>query len=175
MMRTELEIERKYLIRMPDVAALAAMPGCVIWDVEQTYLDRGADGSSRRIRRIAVDGLVKYIFTSKLRVDAMSCEETEGEISPEEYASLAKQADPERRPVVKRRFRIPYEGQLLEVEVYRFWRDRATLEIELKDESQPVKLPEWLEVVREVTGEDAYKNLNLALHVPMEPIDGSRS
>ena len=33
MMRTELEIERKYLIRMPDVAALAAMPGCVIWDV----------------------------------------------------------------------------------------------------------------------------------------------
>ena len=170
MMRTELEIERKYLIRMPDEAYLAALPGCVIWDVEQTYLNRGADGSSRRVRRIEVGGAVKYLFTSKRRVDAMSCEETEGEISPEEYAALAKQADPERRPVAKRRYRIPYEGQLLEVDVYRFWSDRATLEIELKDEGQPVKLPDWLHVIREVTGEDAYKNLNLALHVPMEPI-----
>ena len=170
MMRTELEIERKYLIRLPDVAALAAMPGCVIWDVEQTYLNRGADGSSRRVRRIEVGGAVKYLFTSKRRVDAMSCEETEGEISPEEFAALEKQADPERRPVAKRRYRIPYEGQLLEVDVYRFWSDRATLEIELKDEGQPVKLPDWLHVIREVTGEDAYKNLNLALHVPMEPI-----
>ena len=174
-MRTELEIERKYLIRMPDEAYLAAMPGCVIWDVEQTYLNRGADGSSRRVRRIVVGGAVKYLFTSKRRVDAMSCEETEGEISAEEYAALAKQADPERRPVAKRRYRIPYEGQLLEVDVYRFWSDRATLEIELKDESQPVKLPEWLNVIREVTGEDAYKNLNLALHVPMEPIDGGNA
>ena len=170
MMRTELEIERKYLIRMPDEAYLAALPGCVIWDVEQTYLNRGADGSSRRVRRIEVGGAVKYLFTSKRRVDAMSCEETEGEISPEEFAALAKQADPERRPVAKRRYRIPYEGQLLEVDVYRFWSDRATLEIELKDEGQPVKLPDWLHVIREVTGEDAYKNLNLALHVPMEPI-----
>ena len=175
MMRTELEIERKYLIRMPDVAALAAMPGCVIWDVEQTYLDRGADGCSRRIRKIEVGGAVKHVFTRKRRVDEMSCEETEGEISPEEYADLAKQADPARRPVAKRRYRIPYEGQLLEVDVYRFWSDRATLEIELKDESQQVKLPEWLDVIREVTGEDAYKNLNLALHVPMEPIDGGEA
>ena len=172
MMRTELEIERKYLIRMPDVAFLAAMPGCEIWDVEQTYLNRDADGSSRRIRRIEVGGAVKYIFTHKRRVDEMSCEETEGEISAEEYASLAKQADPERRPVVKRRYRIPYAGQLLEVDVYRFWSDRATLEIELKNEDQQVALPEWLDIVREVTGEDAYKNLNLALHVPMEPIGG---
>ena len=172
MMRTELEIERKYLIRMPDAAFLAGLPGCVIWDVEQTYLNRGADGSSRRIRRIEVGGTVKYIFTRKRRVDEMSCEETEGEISAEEYAQLAEQADPERRPVVKRRFRIPYAGQLLEVDIYRFWSDRATLEIELKDEDQQVQLPEWLNVIREVTGEDAYKNLNLALHVPMEPIGG---
>ena len=172
MMRTELEIERKYLIRMPDAEQLAAMPGCVVWDVEQTYLNRGADGSSRRIRKIEVGGAVKHVFTRKRRVDEMSCEETEGEISAEEYAQLAEQADPERRPVVKRRFRIPYAGQLLEVDIYRFWSDRATLEIELKDENQQVVLPEWLDVIREVTGEDAYKNLNLALHVPMEPIGG---
>ena len=38
MMHTGLEIERKYLIRMPDEVELRAMPGCVVWDVTQMYL-----------------------------------------------------------------------------------------------------------------------------------------
>ena len=33
-----MEIERKYLIRMPDEAALRAMPGCAVWEIVQTYL-----------------------------------------------------------------------------------------------------------------------------------------
>ena len=174
-MHTGLEIERKYLICMPDEVELRAMPGCVVWDVTQMYLRRDPDGGTRRIRRVCTGGAVKYFFTHKRRIDALSCEETEGEISEEEYAALAAQADPERRPVEKRRLRIPWMDQLLEVDIYRFWSDRATLEIELKDEDQQVKLPEWLNVIREVTGEDAYKNLNLALHVPMEPIDGGNA
>ena len=172
MMHTGLEIERKYLIRMPDEVELRAMPGCVVWDVTQMYLRRDPDGGTRRIRRVCTGGAVKYFFTHKRRIDALSCEETEGEISEEEYAALAAQADPELRAVEKRRLRIPWMDQLLEVDIYRFWSDRATLEIELKDENQQVVLPEWLDVIREVTGEDAYKNLNLALHVPMEPIGG---
>ena len=172
MMHTGLEIERKYLICMPDEVELRAMPGCVVWDVTQMYLRRDPDGGTRRIRRVCTGGAVKYFFTHKRRIDALSCEETEGEISEEEYAALAAQADPELRAVEKRRLRIPWMDQLLEVDIYRFWSDRATLEIELKDENQQVVLPEWLDVIREVTGEDAYKNLNLALHVPMEPIGG---
>ncbi len=171
-MHTGLEIERKYLIRMPDVARLEAMPGCAVWDVVQMYLRRDADGGTRRVRRVCAGGEVKHYFTHKRRIDALSCEETEGEIAPEEYAALAAQADPDRRPVEKRRLRIPYMGQLLEVDIYSFWSDRATLEIELESEDQPVRLPDWLEVVREVTGEEAYKNFSLAHSVPMEPLGG---
>ena len=36
------------------------------------------------------------------------------------------------------------------------------MEIELRDESQPVVFPEDIEVIREVTGEEAFSNHALA-------------
>ena len=58
----------------------------------------------------------------------------------------------------------------MEIDIYSFWDDRATLEIELEREDQAPKLPEWLEIVRELTGERDYKNRYLAESVPMEDI-----
>ena len=59
----------------------------------------------------------------------------------------------------------------MEIDIYRFWNDRATLEIELESEQQAVILPPWLQIVRELTGECAYKNRFLAEKVPMEALD----
>ena len=165
-----MEIERKYLIRMPDEARLAAMPGCEIWEILQTYLTGCGNGYSRRVRRVRVSGVEKYIQTEKIRVSAMSARESEKELSREAYLKLMQEADPALNSIDKRRYRIPYKGQLLEIDVYTFWNDRATLEIELADEAQQPILPDWLEIVRELTGEPAYKNLYLARRVPMEEL-----
>ena len=59
---------------------------------------------------------------------------------------------------------------MLEIDLYSFWSDRATLEIELDSEAQAVRIPDWLTVVRELTGERAYKNRFLAEHIPMEEL-----
>lgn len=167
-MNTELEIERKYLIRMPDAARLEAMPGAQVWDIVQTYLTDGSDGGTRRVRSVRCGGETRYIRTDKLRVTPLSCAETEGAVSQAEYARMLKEANPALRPIEKRRYRIPYAGELLEIDLYSFWKDRATLEIELEREDQAVALPEWLEIIREVTGERAYKNRYLAEEIPME-------
>ena len=58
----------------------------------------------------------------------------------------------------------------MEIDVYSFWNDRATLEIELESEDQAPAIPDWLDVIRELTGERAYKNRYLAESVPMEEI-----
>lgn len=166
-----LEIERKYLIRMPDEAQLAAMSGCEIWDIVQTYLMDGADGSTNRVRSICTGGRVQYIHTVKRRLSDLSHEETECEVSREEYEGLLAQANPALHAIKKRRYRIPHEGQLLEIDIYSFWKDRATLEIELDGEEQAVILPEWLSIVRELTGERAYKNRFLAEEIPMEALE----
>lgn len=171
MMHSGLEIERKYLIRMPDVSALAAMPGCEVWEIVQTYLKDSGNGYTNRLRRVRTNGRESFIRTVKHRVNALSCEESEGEISAEAYARLMQDADPQLKSISKRRYRIPCEGRLLEIDIYSFWQDRATLEIELSHEDDAVCIPDWLHVVREVTGESAYKNLYLAREVPMENID----
>lgn len=166
-----LEIERKYLIRMPDEQRLRAMPGCEIWDLAQTYLMDGEDGSTRRVRSIAAAQGTVYVHTVKRRLSDLSHEEWEREISREEYERLLGDANPALHAIRKRRYRIPYAGQLLEIDIYDFWRDRATLEIELEREDQPAILPDWLSIVRELTGERAYKNRFLAEEVPMEDLE----
>lgn len=166
-----IEIERKYLIRMPDEALLAAMPGCEIWDIVQTYLMDGEDGSTNRVRSICTGGRVQYIHTVKRRLSDLSGEEYEKEISRGEYERLLLQANPALHAIEKRRYRIPHAAQMLEIDIYSFWKDRATLEIELEGEDQAVCLPEWLSLVRELTGERAYKNRFLAEEIPMEALE----
>ena len=165
-----MEIERKYLIRMPDEAALRAMPGCAVWDIVQTYLSDGGVGQTRRVRSIRTGGTTRYVYTFKRRINELTCEEREEELSAAEYEEMLREANPELHAIEKRRYRIPHRSQMLEIDIYSFWDDRATLEIELEQEDQVPELPEWLEIVRELTGERAYKNRYLAESVPMEDI-----
>ena len=166
-----MEIERKYLIRMPEEAALRAMPGCVVWDIVQTYLHDGGIGQTRRVRSIRTGGETRYIYTYKRRINELTCDEREEEIGAAAYEALLQDANPQLHSIEKRRYRIPYRGQMMEIDLYSFWDDRATLEIELEREDQAPELPDWLEMVRELTGERAYKNRYLAECVPMEDME----
>ena len=86
-----MEIERRYLIRRPDEAVLAARPGCAYTDISQTYL-RAAEGTTERVRRRGQDGQWRYSHTIKRRVSLMSHIEDECEISPDEYARLLRRS-----------------------------------------------------------------------------------
>ena len=169
-MPVQIETERKYLIHMPDEALIAALDGCEIWDIEQIYLQDGPAGETRRVRCVLSEGKRKYFRTEKKRVSALSSIEDEAEISKEAYEALKRQANPALSPISKRRYRVPYEGHLLEIDVYAFWQDRATLEIELTSEDIEAPQPDWLRIIRDVSGEIAYKNRCLAEKVPMEDI-----
>jgi len=56
----------------------------------------------------------------------------------------------------------------LEIDVFPFWRDRAFCECELQSEDEPLPLPDWLHVYREVTDDPRYTNRALARSVPDE-------
>lgn len=169
-MAVQIETERKYLIRMPDESLMAAMDGCEIWEIEQIYLQDGLNGETRRIRSVLCDGVRRCFRTEKRRVSALSSIEKESEIPEKDYLALKAEANPALNAIYKRRYRIPFEGQLLEVDVYAFWKDRATLEIELPAEDISPAIPEWIEIIRDVSGEIAYKNRCLAARIPMEDI-----
>ena len=42
------------------------------------------------------------------------------------------------------------------------WDDEAILEIELTKEGQEITLPDWVTVIKEVTGDERYTNASIA-------------
>ena len=164
------EIERKYLIRYPDIGTLKAQKGVEQWEVVQIYLTVSQPGETRRIRQVVSNGEIKYYKTFKRHLSSVKNEEDEGEIDQMEYIRLSKEQQPGCKPLNKTRYRIPYEGHVLEFDIYPFWDDRAIMEIELERENEGAALPDYVRVIRDVSGDLAYKNRHLARRVPMEAI-----
>ena len=160
------EIERKYLIRRPAEAWLEA--NCQGTDIIQTYLKTEAPGHSDRVRRRAGKNGVVYTHTVKRRITDLRREEQEREISETEYLSLLQRADPERRVIEKRRYVLAYDGKEFEIDVYPFWQDKAVMEIELSEETETVKLPPQIEIIRDVTADRRYTNAALAREIPVD-------
>jgi len=166
-MAVNFEIERKYLIYMPDSNLLEQ--SAEMTEITQTYL-LSEKGTTARVRKRGTDGKYTYTHTEKRRVNDIKRVETEREISPEEYRQYLQSADPGRNVIYKKRFCILYEGQLFEIDVYPFWTDRAIMEIEMEHEQQSVKLPPFVKLIREVSGDRRYTNASLAKEVPTELI-----
>lgn len=165
-----LEIERKFLIKMPDLSSLQAASNAV-WQIEQMYLQCFEKGEVRRIRRVTCAGKVQYFYTEKRHVSELSCEEREQKITAPEYEALQVQRCPGSQVIRKTRYRIAWDAHILEIDVYPFWQDRAILEVELGREDELFTLPAELQVYREVTGDIRYKNATLAFQIVTEPLD----
>ena len=127
------EIERKFLIEMPDLAALEKLPGCRRVEIEQAYLKTAAE---------------------KLEV--------EERLTQRAYKEMLEEAGDSLQLLHKTRYSLPWEGQVFQMNVYPFWQDKAIVKLELNEENALVQLPPMLQLIREVTGEREYKDYALA-------------
>ena len=157
-----MEIERKFLIRYPDLAWLESLPNCRKIDIIQTYL-LAPEGEEIRVRQRGEAGSYTYYETTKRRVSDLRRVELERRLTQREYLARLMEADPALRPIRKARYCLTWENQYFEIDVYPFWKDRAILEIELSDENAEIRFPKKLKILREVTGEEAYRNRALAM------------
>ena len=156
-----LEIERKFLIAYPDLRWLESLDNCRKVDIIQTYL-LAPEGEELRVRQRGENGSYIYFRTRKQRVSDTVRVEIEERLSQEEYLALLMEADPSRRPIRKTRYCLTYDSQYFEIDLYPFWDDRAILEIELKEENEQIRFPKEIQILREVTDDESYKNSNLA-------------
>lgn len=164
-----MQIQRKYLIRFPDLAWLEQQESCKRVEIIQTYL-YSADDEEIRVRQRGVDGHFVYYETKKRKINGVKRYIIERRLSYEEYLTCLLDADVQRRPVRKTRYCLTWENQYYEIDVYPFWKDRAVLEIELQQEDLEIRIPDQLNVIREITDEDAYKNAAISIKIPEEEI-----
>lgn len=158
-----LEIERKFLIRYPDIHRLEQIPGVRKVDILQTYLPQ-IDNQIRRVRKRTEGDKTDYWYTEKMRISDVVRIERESEISYDRYQELLATADADAQPIQKTRYYLYENDQCFEIDIYPEWSDKAIVEIQLQDENDEVRMPEVLEEIREVTRDPRYKNESLAFN-----------
>ena len=165
MERSGLEIERKFLIKYPDTEMLASLPSCKKIEISQTYIAGGV-----RLRKWVEDGRTTYIKTVKLHITDLTRIEKEEEIESAQYEEMMKTANKGSSTIEKVRYRYPYDGKILEIDVFPFWKKQAFLEIELEREDEEFSIPDFFEVIKEVTKDKRYRNSALSKSIPKEEI-----
>ena len=156
-----LEIELKFLIAYPDINLLQSLPTCRRIPITQAYLTTPEDGQFRvRKRGEGADAL--YIKTVKHKINDMKRIEIEDYITEDEYQAYLNRRDCLQGILSKDRYCLVWHGEYFELDVYPFWADKATLELELLSERQPYELPDFLHLIRDVTFDKKYRNKQLA-------------
>lgn len=161
------EIERKYLIEYPDIKKLENMSNCQKIDIIQTYLKSNND-KERRVRARGIDGDYLYYLTEKKEISKLKRVELERKLTQDEYIKYLMDADQKLHPIRKTRYCLTENNQYFEIDVYPEWKNQAIMEIELNDENQKVYIPKLINIVKEVTNDDSYKNYEMAKSMPKE-------
>lgn len=159
-----LEIERKFLVEIPDWSALPYFARVVI---VQDYLTSDKNGTRRRIRARGQNGSWLYTETTKQKISDLTRIETERIISPREYKKLRTNArDPKRTTITKQRHCFVWAHQYFELDVFvRPKMSEVLLEIELSHEGQTVALPPFLKIIREVSNDPKWQNSAIAKRI----------
>jgi CYTH domain-containing protein len=160
------EIERKYIIKMPDLSIIKMKEGYTESEILQIYLKSEAE--THRIRRRCYEGRTEYTETKKVRIDKLSCTEKEREIDSFEFDALSEMKDTDRREIIKKRCTFNYLGKTFEIDVYPQWKNTAIMECELKSREEKINMPPFIFVICEVTGNAAYSNAAMAKSFPCE-------
>jgi adenylate cyclase len=148
-----IEIERKFLVAGPfihlAVKQLSIRQGYLSFDPERNVRIRTANNDAY----ITIKG--------KTNESGMSRFEFEKEITLEEAELLFKLCIG--YLIEKTRYHVPSEGHLFEVDVFYGANEGLIIaEIELKSETEALKIPDW--IGEEVTGIKKYYNSHLVQH-----------
>jgi len=161
------EIERKYIIKYPDISYLESLPFCNKVNIIQTYLKSTHD-IERRIRCRGVEDNFVYYLTEKRKISNLKRIEVERRISKDDYLSFLLESDNSLRTIIKTRYCLMIHIQYYEIDIYPEWSKQAILEVELRDENETIYFPDFINIIKEVTDDDSYKNYNMAKSMPKE-------
>lgn len=172
-MKNKKEIERKFLVRE---AQLREAENVRLVETTSTYLDpyelnkyevpgfpkideEVLDKTEMRVSKKDKADTTVYEFIVKIGGPALSRDESIVEIDEELYDKIVTKFG--QHTISKKRFKFDYLRKKWELDVFPDLR-LIVMEIELEKEDEMVALPPFVTVVREVTGDPEYYNVNMA-------------
>jgi len=152
-----IEKENKYHVRVRDWNKIYSISRMV--NIEQTYLSEIWALNEERVRARSVDkAYPTYFYTRKIPFGNDRIE-TESIIWNKEYFALKQKWVATIRKV---RYCFLHKWQYFELDVFNnisnFWENEALLEIELTKDRSEIDIPDFLEVIENVTQNPNFKN-----------------
>jgi CYTH domain-containing protein/thymidylate kinase len=153
-----IEEERKYIVEVT-----APLPDdCIESDITQTYL-KGYPNAEERLRKRCWGKKAVYVHTTKMKTAENEELVTERQINQNLYEIMLPLADPDRHTIRKQRSSFIWKGQYFEVDTYQ---DQLAglviLETKGIAEGEELRLPPFLKIIKDITGQKEYYNYHLA-------------
>jgi len=165
-----IEKENKYLVEIKDLDELLKISRKV--DISQTYIESNKDWVEERVRVRSIDWeWHTYFYAKKEQLKWWKDNErieTERIIDFKEYQSYKEKWFSE---ISKERYCFLHEWNYFELDIYKnnknFWKNEALLELELIEDIniKDLKIPDFLEIKKDVTSDENYKNANMAKQI----------
>ncbi|MCF0208920.1 MAG: AAA family ATPase [Bacteroidaceae bacterium] len=155
------EAERRFLIEYPNIADLQTCADCQKVEIIQNYYNN-KKGDEIRVRQHNENGSNTFYKMVKKSVSSTTKITTEKRLTEKEYIRLLEEADSSIHQLHKTRYCFTYNNQYFEIDIFPFWKDKAIVKIELVEVKADVKMPDFLIVIKDVTGDIEYKNFTLA-------------
>ena len=154
-----LEKERLYKVEIID-----EIPGAIESHITQTYLVAEPGCEVRLRRREWSRGKVVNVHRSKKRISETEEILTERQVDNNLYEQMLQQADPYRQTIRKRRQSFIWKGQYFQIDTFLSpVNNLVMMETKGVAEQETIKVPPFVRVIEEVTGNQTYYNYNIAL------------
>ena len=160
-----VEIERKFLIKKPNIEAISKLYPVAVCDIFQFWLpENSLNVDERRVRSYGIDNNYTYYYTEKKQYNEGRIE-IEERISEKEFLRLLPDM---KSKLSKKRYCIVYNSQYIKLDIFSFEHDKAIVEVELSDITEEVNLPDVFEVIKEVTNDKKYLNKKISLRETLD-------
>ena len=147
------------------VRIIGDIPECSESLITQTYLVAEPGCEVRLRRREWSGGKVVNVHRSKKRISDTEIIETERNVDNNLYEQMLQQADPYRATIKKKRQSFIWKGQFFEIDTFLSpIDDLVMMETKGVAEQETVKVPPFIEILEDVTGNSKYLNYNIALN-----------
>ena len=127
----------------------------------QHYL-RSDDGYERRIRMRECAGDVMYSYSEANYLSTHERVKVDRVLTERQYNDFSHQIDTDLNVLDKKRYSFIDKGLFFKLEVFDFDTGKGILTVDEPADGRQVEIPEYINVIKDVTGDLSYKNYYLA-------------
>ena len=162
----QVKRQEKYLVDLQKTDVDYIKSNGTATEIEQVYLQSN-DDIEKRIRKVKMgNSFTYYMSVYKILEDGTKVIVSEKKIDSKVYDSLMEFKDERYSVIHKKRYYFSYKGEYFYLDIFDNDNDLGILEINVSEDEQ-VLIPDFVNVVDQVTKDSKYSNKSMALIKPV--------